>query len=267
MSARESLERFSTAMLREETVFSLQEKRLLTQLLRKVSRQPDAEQARAAITRALGEMVLERASLALGESVAQQLLGNSATVSTPPMTGPRPPSPNPPGPGQDEPMSPRPPSPNPPRSGRTWREQSACTTAPTAPSEWVTLDEFLAPPELSALTQYTLDREMEFSLSEVVSPGVPGGSVDFEHRRSRVLMDLGPHREVILRRLEACWPQVLKRLGRDPFPISRVEAQITASNDGDFFRWHTDNGQNEVASREITFVYFFHREPEALPRR
>jgi Rps23 Pro-64 3,4-dihydroxylase Tpa1-like proline 4-hydroxylase len=43
-----------------------------------------------------------------------------------------------------------------------------------------------------------------------------------------------------------------------------VEAQITASNHGDFFRCHTDNGASDIASRDVTFVYFFHREPRAF---
>jgi Rps23 Pro-64 3,4-dihydroxylase Tpa1-like proline 4-hydroxylase len=45
------------------------------------------------------------------------------------------------------------------------------------------------------------------------------------------------------------------------FPISHSEVQITASNDGDFFREHCDDGQELIASRRLTFVYFFHREP------
>jgi Rps23 Pro-64 3,4-dihydroxylase Tpa1-like proline 4-hydroxylase len=47
----------------------------------------------------------------------------------------------------------------------------------------------------------------------------------------------------------------------EEFSIARVEAQVTASNDGDFFHFHSDNGSNPVASRHLTFVYFFHREP------
>ena len=47
-------------------------------------------------------------------------------------------------------------------------------------------------------------------------------------------------------------------------PIARIESQITASNHGDYFRWHCDDSQPEIASREITFVYFFHREPKAF---
>ncbi len=93
-------------------------------------------------------------------------------------------------------------------------------------------------------------------------PAWPGGTVDHEHRRSRVLVEFGKHQSVIVDRLRACLPQALRKLGHDTFPISRVEAQITASNHGDFFHWHCDNGAEEIASREITFVYFFHREPK-----
>jgi Rps23 Pro-64 3,4-dihydroxylase Tpa1-like proline 4-hydroxylase len=132
------------------------------------------------------------------------------------------------------------------------------------PAQCVVLDEFLAPQELDALTQYVLARETEFQLSEVVSPGVSGGGIDYEYRRSRVLLDLGPHQDVIVNRIQGSLPRFLERLGHDRFPISRWEVQITASNDGDYFRWHSDNGQEEVASREITFVYFFHREPKTF---
>ena len=126
------------------------------------------------------------------------------------------------------------------------------------------LEEFLAPSELDDLLQYTLRQESSFSISEVISPGFHGGMVDHEHRRSRVLMDLGKHNGVIVDRIQSSWPRILSRLSHDPFVASRVEAQITASGDGDFFRCHTDNGAGEIALREITFVYFFHREPKTF---
>ena len=47
----------------------------------------------------------------------------------------------------------------------------------------------------------------------------------------------------------------------EEFSIGGVEAQVTASNEGDFFHFHSDNGSDRVASRYLTFVYFFHREP------
>jgi hypothetical protein len=76
---------------------------------------------------------------------------------------------------------------------------------------------------------------MHFEISEVLTPGVTGGAVDYERRRPRVLMDMGGRDRVIVDRLLTFLPRVLHKWGRNPFPISRVEAQTTASNHGDFF--------------------------------
>ena len=66
---------------------------------------------------------------------------------------------------------------------------------------------------------------------------------------------------MVLARVKAALPQVLQTLGMEEFSIADSEVQITASNDGDFFRFHSDNGSGRVATRHLTFVYFFHREP------
>jgi SM-20-related protein len=142
-------------------------------------------------------------------------------------------------------------------------ETAAATLLDAMPAQCVVFDEFLAPGELNALMRGTLAREAEFQMSEVVSPGVTGGIVDYERRRSRVLLDTGKAGGLLVERIRQCLPLVLTRLGQAPFPITEVEAQITASNDGDFFGWHCDNtGNDRIAGREITFVYFFHCEPK-----
>lgn len=170
-----------------------------------------------------------------------------------PKTGaPRPPSP-PPGPA---------PSPN---GIMPWRDSASAVASgeeELLEAKYVVLDEFLAPAELEALMRYAQMREPHFRVSEVISPGVPGGAVDFEYRRSLVLFELGDPGSALVERARAYLPRVLEKLGRRPFPITRSEAQITASNDGDFFRWHCDDGQGEIATREMTFVYFLHREPK-----
>jgi Rps23 Pro-64 3,4-dihydroxylase Tpa1-like proline 4-hydroxylase len=130
-----------------------------------------------------------------------------------------------------------------------------------ARAQCVVLDEFLAPQELDELISYALQHEMEFQSSEVISPSGEPGTLDYDHRRSRVLMDLREHHEVILERIRAVLPRVLEKLGIEEFPVTVVEAQITASNDGDFFHPHCDDAQEMIASRRVTFVYFFHREP------
>jgi Rps23 Pro-64 3,4-dihydroxylase Tpa1-like proline 4-hydroxylase len=128
-------------------------------------------------------------------------------------------------------------------------------------AQCVVLDEFLAPQELDELLSYTLRHEAEFQSSTVVSPSGDPGVTDYNHRRSQVLMDLGKHEQVILERIRGVLPRVLDQFGVEEFPVTHVEAQITASNDGDFFGAHRDDSQETIASRYITFVYFFHREP------
>ncbi|MGA8765125.1 MAG: 2OG-Fe(II) oxygenase, partial [Candidatus Sulfotelmatobacter sp.] len=71
----------------------------------------------------------------------------------------------------------------------------------------------------------------------------------------------GKHQDVIVKRIRGVLPQVLEQLNMEEFPVGWVETQITASNDGDFFHMHSDDGQDSIASRKLTFVYFFHGEP------
>jgi len=174
-------------------------------------------------------------------------------------------APQPPGSPMRTPGEPQPPSGPGPHAVRTAvvsETSAAVAERPSAlPARCVVLDEFLAPQELEELMRFTLERESAFGASEVVSPSADGGVVNYEHRRSRVLTDLEHHEGVMLARIKSVLPQVLDKLGMEEFSIAQVEAQITASNDGDFFHFHSDNGSDRVASRHLTFVYFFHREP------
>jgi Rps23 Pro-64 3,4-dihydroxylase Tpa1-like proline 4-hydroxylase len=164
------------------------------------------------------------------------------------------------------PVSPSPAQPQPPNHGiRTTvvsQAQVAVVERPAIlPAKCVVLEEFLAPQEVDELTRFTLEHESDFSASEVISPVEEGGVVNYEHRRSRVLMELEHHQDVMLNRILGVLPEVLRELGMEEFSIADVEMQVTASNDGDFFHFHSDNSSDRVASRHLTFVYFFHREP------
>jgi SM-20-related protein len=180
-----------------------------------------------------------------------------------PMREPEPPSNQPPspGPGVRAPRS----EPEPPSHGRATTVLEATVAVAdrpaVLPARCVVLDEFLGPQELEELTRFTLEHESDFSASSVVSPNAESGVVNYDHRRSRVLMDLGHHENVMLDRIKSVLPMVLDKLGMEEFALTGVEAQVTASNDGDFFHFHSDNGSERVRSRHLTFVYFFHREP------
>jgi hypothetical protein len=193
-------------------------------------------------------------------------------VKAPPKP-PKPPQPEPPHdprpPHAPRPMRDMPPpasQPEPPHATLPERRQPVGGVAvlerpATSAEQCVVLDEFLAPQELEELTCYTLEHAGEFFASEVVSPNHDDGVHNYEHRRSIVLEELGKFQEVMLDRIKSVLPQVLPKLGIEEFSVTQVEAQITASNDGDFFHAHCDDGDARVAQRRLTFVYFFHREP------
>lgn len=249
-----------------------------------------AQRAFAVLGGSIVERILEGSPLPLGDSVGERTGDIFAREPQPPSRGPspgpavkaplkapqppsaplgspaepQPPSPQPPGSPTGSPGEPQPPSQGPGGSGvRTTvvAKTSGAERPAVLPAQCVVLDEFLVPQELEELIRFTLEREAAFSVSEVVSPSADGGIVNYEHRRSRVLMDLAHHQNVIVARIKAVLPQVLGALGMTEFAISDVEAQITASNHGDFFHFHSDNGSDRLASRRLTFVYFFHREP------
>src|SRR4029077_3236019 len=246
--------------LTNHNLLSPRERELLASILRHARQRADespemTRNVEEMLARAVGEVLLERAAEMAGRDVLEQIRQQSfPTISA----GPPSPSPAP---------GPHPPAPSPAPGPRRSFQTSAVAVQERLEllrAECVLLDEFLAPQELQELTRFALKQENAFHISEVISPGVEGGIVDPENRRSRVLMDLGKHGDVVVGRIQSALPRVLEKLGMKTFSVSRVETQITASNHGDFFRHHSDNREEEVASRQLTFVYFFHREPKAF---
>lgn len=300
MTPKQILDSFSETLMQDARILSAQEQALLTTLLRHAKSAAGTsaethEAVRAVIASAVGETVAQRAFAALGESIVERILAGSTLAEeeipdvydakkfpktkpkpkpltdpvTPPAPAPSPGHPQPPmqQPLRDSPVTPTTPSQPQPPKGSIERVAKAETQIgiqerpPYLKARCVVLDEFLAPQELEQLTRFTLEHENDFRTSEVISPMAEDGIVNYESRRSRVLMELGRFEDLILGRIKSALSKVLEKLGMEEFTISAVEAQITASSDGDFFRFHSDNGSNTVASRYLTFVYFFHREP------
>jgi SM-20-related protein len=125
-------------------------------------------------------------------------------------------------------------------------------------------ENFLLKKELAALLKYTLSREADFLSSLVEYQGPDEEAVSHKYRRSRVLYDLGSYRNLIIAPISNRLPEVLEKLSHPSFPVSSIEAEITASNDGDFFRRHSDNTEEPIREREISYVYYFHREPKGF---
>jgi Rps23 Pro-64 3,4-dihydroxylase Tpa1-like proline 4-hydroxylase len=277
MHSSENLDRLSDILLDDQQVISTNEKEFLANLVRRSrGHSQSSSEVADAIVRIAGEILAERACGLVGDRIVRRLAVQPFTASLNQnhiaAAPPRPPTPSPPTPGVIPKISalpPKPPTPAPPTPGVPASKNASSKSNGVAlqekpeilPARCVVMEEFLTPAEVENLITFTLEHERNFEVSEVVSPGVHGNAADFEYRRSHVLMDLGMHYDKIVDRLRSALPRTLPRLDLAPFPISRIEAQITASNDGDFFHWHSDNAHEEVARRTVTFVYFFHREP------
>ena len=259
------------------------------------------DSVRSVIASAVGEVVAQRAFAVLGESIVEhilesntspiaelmnqqtaEVLGDPQTPSKPAPPSVKAPRKQPHHPKREAPLpkDPQTPSGQPLRtpfvtppasdpqtpSGVTRTVVSKASTAvaerpQSLPARCVVLDEFLSPQEVAELTAFAREHEAEFQTSEVISPATGGGVVNYERRRSRVLMDLGRQQDLIVERIKSVLPEVLQQLEMEEFTVADVEAQITASNDEDFFHFHSDNASEQAASRYLTFVYFFHREP------
>ncbi len=128
-------------------------------------------------------------------------------------------------------------------------------------AQCVVLDEFLAPQELDELISYTVQHESEFQDSAVVSPSGDQGVTDYNHRRSRVLMDLGKHEQVVLERIRCVLPRVLDQLGIEEFPITRARLRSRPAMTAIFSARTAMTRRKRLRPAGLTFVYFFNRAP------
>jgi len=117
--------------------------------------------------------------------------------------------------------------------------------------------EFLTPAQAKLLREFCFGRRRQF-VPSTVSTG------DATYRRSEVLFDLGDWAELIREKVAALIPAVLPALGIPPFEVGMIEAQITVTGDGGYFRRHNDNGSPDTASRVLSYVYYFHRLPRGF---
>lgn len=126
------------------------------------------------------------------------------------------------------------------------------------PSQYVQIDNFLTQEEKDQLLTYTWQRESAFVCTSTTT--------SFQHypdyRNSQVLYSFPEFHELIISRIQSIVPDVTNKLGIPLISISQIEAQLTAHNNGDYYQIHNDNGSSETATRELTYVYYFYREPK-----
>lgn len=130
---------------------------------------------------------------------------------------------------------------------------------PVSP-RWLEIDNFLSAEEHDELLSYALSRESEFEAGTVEGKRS-------QHRQNLVdkffrESELG---ERLTQRVLSRLDEFFSALGTEHFVGASSEAQLTANNQGDYYRPHADADHHESPSgRRLTWVYYFHRRPRGF---
>ena len=103
------------------------------------------------------------------------------------------------------------------------------------PARYVRLHGVLGPEKKARLLEAAIARAPELVPSRVTT-NVSG------YRRSRLVGRPGELAADVVARVRDLLPELCGRLDVPPFPVGVTEAQLTLHVDGDYFRLHTDNG-------------------------
>jgi SM-20-related protein len=123
---------------------------------------------------------------------------------------------------------------------------------------YVIVDDFLSHDEQQNLLDYALENESSFEKGTVAT--------NLEnYRNNQVILEWGKTSLAthFTNRLLIILPLLMKKLGKQMVALESVECQLTASNDGQFFKNHMDSAADaNLAPRELTCVYYFNGEPK-----
>jgi Rps23 Pro-64 3,4-dihydroxylase Tpa1-like proline 4-hydroxylase len=125
------------------------------------------------------------------------------------------------------------------------------------PGDCVFIENFLSPEDNKKALEIALTQADQFVGSKTTTQAK-------DYRKSSILYaTLFPDYYNFLRqKLLATLPDILQQLNHPTFEVSQVEMQLTAHNDGCFYKIHNDSGSEKTATRTITYVYYFHQEPK-----
>jgi len=121
----------------------------------------------------------------------------------------------------------------------------------------VQLDGFLTGSEVAWLMELTFANEPSFVPSRV--------SDDRDHYRHSLILPAPIELwKMMTGKISAVMPEVMPQLRLGKFTIGNIECQVTASIDGSYFKIHTDANRNQMVKRQLTYVYYFNREPKGF---
>lgn len=127
------------------------------------------------------------------------------------------------------------------------------------PANYIQIDNFLSPEEYNLVLNTTLSSEIQFKASTTTTK-------ENDYRKSKVLhsRDFPQVADFMRLKVANIFSHILKHLNYPPFEIDSIEAQLTAHNDGDFYKKHVDASSEKTKTRIFTYVYYFYQEPKVF---
>jgi len=127
------------------------------------------------------------------------------------------------------------------------------------PATSVQIDNFLSPADYQAALDAALSRQDQFQASSTTTQAK-------DYRKSMILYSraFSDVADYMRAKITHTLPRVWDEMGYLPFKVSSIEAQLTAHNDGCFYKKHTDASSEKTKTRLFTYVYYFYREPKAF---
>jgi SM-20-related protein len=123
------------------------------------------------------------------------------------------------------------------------------------PAPYIRVPDFLSKEENAAVMTFALRKQPEF-IAAKVETGEPN------YRHSQVLMKFNDLDVDFEGRLRELLPDAASYFGMQLPAGYDFEMQMTAHGNTGYFKIHNDNGTPRTASRFLTYVYYFSREPQ-----
>ena len=134
-------------------------------------------------------------------------------------------------------------------------ERESTLAAGVIPSRYIQLTNFLDSDLHRRILDYAVTQESAF-VGSSTSTG------DLDYRQSSVLHHFPEFSDIMQGEIHRAFADVIASLKLNPFNITQVEAQLTAHNDGHYYKVHNDNGSEDTATRVLTYVYYFYQDPK-----
>jgi SM-20-related protein len=124
---------------------------------------------------------------------------------------------------------------------------------------YIQIENFFPPEFHQQLLNYAISSRADYT-----ETGPATNNEFYKDHRNSLVIYYPRYTEMFLERLKQVMPRVMQYLDLPPFEVARIETQLTAHNDGNYYKIHNDNSSPDTAARRLTYVYYFNQEPKAF---